>query len=81
MNAEPAANLDVSPSPDELPVACDLGVRLRVTATGEGKTFLTAAYEYLSQLRGTLPPRSLAHPAEPPAASTLLQKLKAACGC
>jgi len=55
-------------------------IRLRVTATDEGKQFLTVAYRYLEELRGEIPPESV-FDARELTRGGLLERLKEMCKC
>ena len=56
-------------------------IEVRVTATPEGKEFLTAAYRYLEELDGTSPPASIMDGEGKITRKTILDRIKAGCGC
>jgi hypothetical protein len=56
-------------------------LQVRVTATPEGKDFLTAAYRYLEELDGATPPESIMDPEGKITRRTILDRIKGACGC
>jgi hypothetical protein len=56
-------------------------IEIRVTATEEGKAFLTEAYRYLEELNGEIPPASILNPKGTLTRKTLLDRLKGGCGC
>jgi hypothetical protein len=56
-------------------------IEVRVTTTPEGKEFLAAAYRYLAQLDGAAPPESIMDGDGKITSKTILDRIKAACGC
>jgi len=56
-------------------------IRLKVRSTPEGKEFLAAAYQYLTELGGAAPPETIMDAKEKLTLRSLVQRLKAGCGC
>jgi hypothetical protein len=56
-------------------------IEVRVTATSEGKEFLAAAYRYLEELDGASPPESIMDGQGKITRKTILDRIKAGCGC
>jgi hypothetical protein len=56
-------------------------LEVRVTTTPEGKEFLAVAYRYLEELDGASPPASIMDGEGKITRKTILDRIKAACGC